>query len=318
MPNEHRVDEDLCFVIMPFDASFAAVHQTIKGVVKDYARVKCVRADEISQSTQITDDIFDYIQRARFLVADVTGSNPNVFYEVGAFRALEKNVILLLQEGSEAPFDIRDIRYIRYSKSKLPDLAASLKEYVKGCLCTLPTQWRTSSTTGRPDVRISHLEHPPTAIVGEPVRITAHAKNFGTAAEQAYVSLSFPSGPADPRILGSDIQVKLGKKSERWKAGQEILRYSIAEMQVYRTAGEIGWKENISHRIEVEFTAPRAGLFQFYLSASSKNAGQEFSLDPMSAAFRDQRDEPVYCGVIEIQDRTAGADCQGQVESSYS
>jgi len=117
----------------------------------------------------------------------------------------------------------------------------------------------------------------------------------------------FPSGPPDLRIV-SDIQVKLGKKGERWKAGQVVLRYSIAEMHVYGTAGQIGWKENISHRVEVEFVAPRTGLFQFYVSASSKNAGQEFSYDPIDAALRDQRDEPVYCGVIEIQDRTPGPD----------
>jgi hypothetical protein len=121
------------------------------------------------------------------------------------------------------------------------------------------------------------------------------------------VSLSFPSEPAELRILGSDIQAKLGKKGESWKARQVVLRYSIAEMSVYGTAGQIGWRENISHRIEVEFTAPRPGLFQFYVSASSKNAGQQFSLDPINAALGNQRDEPVYCGVIEIQDRTPGS-----------
>jgi hypothetical protein len=134
MPDQHRVDERLCFLIMPFDASLAEVHQTIKSVVENYAGCQCIRANQISRSTRITDDIFDYIRRARFLVADLTGSNPNVFYEAGFSRALEKNVILLLQEGSEPPFDIRDIRYIRYSKSKLLDLAASLKQVAEKAL----------------------------------------------------------------------------------------------------------------------------------------------------------------------------------------
>ncbi len=306
MPDQHRVEEDLCFVIMPFDAGLATVHQIIKGVVEDYAGCKCVRADQISRSTQITDDIFDHIRRARFLVADLTGSNPNVFYEVGASHALDKNVILLLHEGSKAPFDIQGIRYIQYSESKLPDLAARLKEYVKGCMCTFPIRWPTASTSGRPDARVSHLDYPSTAIVGEPIRMTAHAKNFGTAAEQAYVSLSFPSGPADLRILPSDMRTRLGKKGERWKAGQVVLRYAIAEMFTYGPAGQVGWKENISHSISVEFIASRVGLLPFYVSASSKNADQEFSQDPIDAALRDQRDEPVYCGVIEVRDRTIG------------
>jgi hypothetical protein len=303
MTDQDRVDEDLCFVIMPFEASLAGVHHTIKSVVQDYAGCKCIRADQISQSAQITDDIFNHIRRARFLVADLTGSNPNVFYEVGASHALLKKVILLLQATSRAPFDIQGIRYIRYSELKLPELAASLREYVKGCLSTLPTQWPTCPTPGRPNVRISHVECPAVAIAGDLITITAHAKNFGIAAEQAYVSLSFPSEPAELRILGSDIQAKLGKKGESWKAGQAILRYPIAEMFVYGTAGHTGWKENISHWMTVEFKAPRAGLLAFYVSASSEIADQQFSLDPINAALRDQRDEPVYCGVMEIRDR---------------
>jgi hypothetical protein len=189
MLDQHRVDERLCFVIMPFDPSLADVHQTIKRVVEDYAGCNCVRADQISRSTQITDDIFDHIRRARFLIADLTGSNPNVFYKAGASHALEKNVILLLQEGSKAPFDIQGIRYIRYFQSALPDLTTALKDYVKDCLRTLPTPWTTGSTTGGPDVRISHLDYPLTAITGDSIRITVHAKNFGRRGASLCVAL---------------------------------------------------------------------------------------------------------------------------------
>jgi hypothetical protein len=168
--------------------------------VEDYAGCQCIRADQISRSTQITTDISDYIQRSRFLIADLTDSNPNVFYEVGLFPRLRKGCDTAAPRGFKAPFDIQGIRYIRYSKSTLPDLAASLKGYVKGCLRTLPIDW--------------------------------------------------------PKNVRSDIQVQLGKKGEKWKAGQMVLRYSIAEMFAYGTAGHIRWKENVSHSISVEFIAP--------------------------------------------------------------
>jgi hypothetical protein len=96
----------------------------------------------------------------------------------------------------------------------------------------------------------------------------------------------------------------VGKKGERWKSGQVILRYPIAEMFVYGGAGQVRWAESISHSVEVECVAVRPGLLPCYASASSKNAGQEFSQDPSNAVLMDQRDEPVYCGVIEIEDRT--------------
>ena len=79
-------------------------------------------------------------------------------------------------------------------------------------------------------------------------------------------------------------------------------------MFAYGTAGQIRWKENISHWIEVEFVASRRGLFQFYVSASSKIVQQEFSHDPANAPLRDQRDEPVYCGVIEIKELRLSSD----------
>jgi hypothetical protein len=114
--------------------------------VEDYAGCQCIRADQISRSTEITTDISDHIQRSRFLIADLTDSNPNVFYEVGFSLALEKDVILLLQEGFKAPFDIQGIRYIRYSKSTLPDLAASLNWRTRQDNNTCKELWHGSRT----------------------------------------------------------------------------------------------------------------------------------------------------------------------------
>jgi hypothetical protein len=75
--------------------------------VEDYAGCQCISADQISRSTEITTDISDHIQRSRCLIADLTDSNPNVFYEVGFSLALGKDVILLLQEGSKLPLTFR-------------------------------------------------------------------------------------------------------------------------------------------------------------------------------------------------------------------
>src|SRR5947209_8243021 len=96
----HCMDSDLCFVMMPFASRFSNVFQVIQSVVEDYGSCRCVRADQIASPSQITRDVWEQIQRARFLIADLTGQNPNVFYEVGFSPAIHKNVILLVENGA--------------------------------------------------------------------------------------------------------------------------------------------------------------------------------------------------------------------------
>lgn len=75
-PNPRR-----CFVIMPLSPEFAEVYQDIiKPVVTDLG-ILPIRADEIYSRNAIIDDIWMYIQKSAWIIADLTGRNPNVFYE---------------------------------------------------------------------------------------------------------------------------------------------------------------------------------------------------------------------------------------------
>ncbi len=109
-----KVDPKLCFVLMPFDNSFKPVYsKAIKQAVKK-ARMKAKRADEIFATTPIVQDVWEYINKAALIVADVTDRNPNVFYEVGLAHALPKRLVILTQKKEDVPFDIQHIRWIKY------------------------------------------------------------------------------------------------------------------------------------------------------------------------------------------------------------
>lgn len=111
------VDNKLCFVLMPFDKHIAPVYsEVIKPLMREL-ELECIRADEFSKSNPIIDDILDNIKKARFLVADLTGRNPNVFYELGLAHAMSKEVILLAQNIEDVPFDVRHYRIITYQNS---------------------------------------------------------------------------------------------------------------------------------------------------------------------------------------------------------
>ncbi len=81
-------DSNLCFVLMPFLESVEPIYKDhIKPLIESEG-ISCQRADEIVGTNIITYDIWEKINRARFIVADLTGKNPNVFYEVGLAHAI--------------------------------------------------------------------------------------------------------------------------------------------------------------------------------------------------------------------------------------
>jgi hypothetical protein len=112
-----EVDKNLCFVLMPFDETFNPIYTGIIKKATDFFKLDCKRADEIFGTKPIIEDIWEYIQKANFLIADLTGRNPNVFYELGVAHALKKKVILITQKMDDLPFDLRHYRCIIYENS---------------------------------------------------------------------------------------------------------------------------------------------------------------------------------------------------------
>ena len=112
--SEHeQIEPALVSVMMPFDASFTPVYESLRATV---ARVglRCRRADEIWENPSIIQDIVSLIDKSRVVVCDCTGRNPNVFYEIGIAHTLGREVILITQNASDIPFDLRHLRYVAY------------------------------------------------------------------------------------------------------------------------------------------------------------------------------------------------------------
>ena len=74
--------------------------------------VEC--ADDVEHSENILDLIQEKIRTSDAVVADTTGQNPNVFYEVGYSHAAQKPTILISRRGSKMPFDLQSHNHIFY------------------------------------------------------------------------------------------------------------------------------------------------------------------------------------------------------------
>jgi hypothetical protein len=119
---------NLCFVLMPFAKPFDNIYREIIAPVIRQAGLDVMRADQILAPGSVMEQIRSSIQHSRICVADITGRNPNVLYELGIAQTLGKPTILMTQDMDDIPFDIRQYRVIKY------DLQLSSIEGVKNDL----------------------------------------------------------------------------------------------------------------------------------------------------------------------------------------
>ncbi|MCO8061841.1 hypothetical protein [Acinetobacter lwoffii] len=112
---EGEIENDLIAVMMPF-SGFDSVYDSIKKASGN-AGFRCLRADDIWNNSTIIQDIFDLIFRARVVIVDFSGKNPNVMYETGIAHTLGKLVIPIAQSVSDIPSDMIHHRSLIYLKN---------------------------------------------------------------------------------------------------------------------------------------------------------------------------------------------------------
>ena len=102
------------FVLMPFDDEFNDLYKFGIKKTADELGVVAERVDEQQFSETILERIYRQIENCDFIIADMTGKNPNVFYEVGYAHAKGKLCALITQSASDIPFDLKHHTHIIY------------------------------------------------------------------------------------------------------------------------------------------------------------------------------------------------------------
>ena len=119
---------------MPFEENFFEVYEMLK---REFERdfIFSHAADEDSQQN-ILKDIIQAIYEADIIIADLSGLNPNVFYELGVAHTLNKKVIIITDNISSLPFDLKSYRANEYSTHfiKFAQLIEALKKYLYGAI----------------------------------------------------------------------------------------------------------------------------------------------------------------------------------------
>jgi hypothetical protein len=105
---------DTCFVLMPFGDWFDVYFNQIYIQSCKDAGLEPIRADGLFTSGSVMEQIWEQIKRAKVLLAELSGKNPNVFYELGLAHALRKPVVFVTANLDDVPFDLRHLRVVVY------------------------------------------------------------------------------------------------------------------------------------------------------------------------------------------------------------
>lgn len=136
LPKDEDVREflDSCFVMMPFGGWFDRYYSEIYVPSIKAAGFEPMRSDELFTTGTVVEQIWEQIEKATVLLADLSNKNANVFYELGLAHAARKPVVLTANSIDDVPFDLRHLRVITYdvNEPKWSDkLSKSVVDYLK-------------------------------------------------------------------------------------------------------------------------------------------------------------------------------------------
>lgn len=124
-----------CFVMMPFRPELHFFYLFTQRHLEDHHNLKVERGDHEILTIPLVKKIEDQITRADFIIADVTGNNPNVFYELGIAHSQAKPAVLITQDEVEKiPVDLRPFEVIRYSLAEHISFFSKLDSAVNSIL----------------------------------------------------------------------------------------------------------------------------------------------------------------------------------------
>ena len=107
------IENNLVFVLTPFHEDFVRTYDIIRETCNKI-KLTSMRGDEEFVPKDVLQHIIRCMVKARVIVANLNGRNPNVFYELGIAHALNKPTILLAHKETQVPFDLQNQYLVLY------------------------------------------------------------------------------------------------------------------------------------------------------------------------------------------------------------
>ncbi|EMJ96460.1 hypothetical protein LEP1GSC198_2924 [Leptospira kirschneri str. JB] len=126
------IDQNKIFAIMSFEPEMEHIYEGMRaaGLI---CGLEVIRVKDEVGDYKITDKIIELITKSKFVIADLTNERPNVYFELGFARGIEKRVITTAKKGTNLHFDVKDWTCIFYNDSREieKELVMVIKQYLK-------------------------------------------------------------------------------------------------------------------------------------------------------------------------------------------
>ena len=125
-----------CFVVSPIGETDSEIRSNADKLFKYIISPVCesgfepVRVDQINDSDSITQTIIDKVLSSELVIADISGHNPNVFFEMGYRKCTDKPIIHLKKKGETIPFDVNTVRTFEYDLTDLEETKKRLEQTI--------------------------------------------------------------------------------------------------------------------------------------------------------------------------------------------
>ena len=123
-----------CFVVSPIGETDSEIRSNADKLFKYIISPVCescgfepVRVDQINDSDSITQTIIDKLLSSELVIDDISGHNPNVFFEMGYRKCTDKPIIHLKKKGETIPFDVNTVRTFEYDLTDLDNVEETKK-----------------------------------------------------------------------------------------------------------------------------------------------------------------------------------------------
>lgn len=126
------INTGFVFIAMPMDPSeplLEDTHKTIKRIAAEN-QLSAERVDDRETTEPITPRILESLKTAEYVLADLTFSKQNVYFEAGYAIGYGKKTIFIAKEGTKIEFDLKDYPVIFFKNQT--ELEKKLDKRFKG------------------------------------------------------------------------------------------------------------------------------------------------------------------------------------------
>lgn len=267
MDKTNREQGRKCFIITPigsensdiFRKAKGVIESVIKPVLKEYGFDDIKPAYEINVSGMINTQIINRIIDDDLVVANLTGNNPNVMYELCLRHVVAKPIIHICESGTSLPFDIKDNRTIFYTNDMLG--VEELKDVINKFMCEM-------------DFNAEYMDNPVYSAykygkllketqgteTNEILKMLMDISGKLTEIEPS-ISITYRSLDESPVYTVGEFHKDIGSIDRR-KAQKVLRQNNNHKMYVYELARELNTETNviinIAQTLNIDVTSPKS------------------------------------------------------------